>query len=178
MEISKTIFKGCLKGKPKDQEALYHLVYPDLMRIILRYVINKEDAEAILNKALYKVLVKIDDFKGTHLNFGGWIRRIAINEALDWIRSKKAFNEKHVTVDFISELAGDIFELDNYPDYILKLLDALPLKTRTVFNLFVIEGYSHKEIAELLTITENNSKWHLHSAKKQLKDWLIKKELV
>lgn len=174
MEISKAIFKGCLKQKSKDQEALYHLVYPDLMRLVLRYVINKDDAEVILNNALFKVLVKINDFKGTHINFGGWIRRITINEALDWIRSKKAFNEKHITVDFIHELPGNTVELENNPDYILKLLDALPIKTRTVFNLFVIEGYSHKEIAELLTITENNSKWHLHSAKKQLKEWLIK----
>jgi RNA polymerase sigma-70 factor (ECF subfamily) len=177
MDIPNVIFNGCLKRDSKSQESLYHFVYPHLMRIALRYVINESDAQEIINKGLYKVLIKIEDFDGTYQNFGGWIKRIIINESIDWIRSKKAFNQKHMTVGFIADLSYEYNEIDNNPEYILNLLDALPLKTRTVFNLFVIEGYSHKEISELLAMKENNSKWHLHAAKKQLKEWLIKKEL-
>lgn len=178
MNISKSIFTGCLKKKHKSQEALYHLVYPDLNRLVLRYVINQDDAQEIINMALYKVFVKINDFEGTHQNLGGWIKRITVNESIDWIRRKKTFLKKHDTVDYIDELLGDINELENDPEYILKLLEAIPTTTRTVFNLFIIEGYSHKEIAIMLNITEGNSKWHLHSARKQLKGWLIEKKLL
>jgi len=175
MDVTKVVFKGCLRRKPKDQEALYHLVYPDLKRLTRRYVINDDDAQEIINLALYKVLVKIDDFKGTYKNFGGWIKRITINESIDWIRRKESFLKKHVTVDFIEDMPGNFVQQHDDPEYILRLLEGLPLTTRTVFNLYVIDGYAHNEIANELGITEGNSKWHLHSARKQLKSLLVEK---
>ena len=178
MKISPNILDGCRQQERCSQESLYKIVYIDLIRVGLRYVSNKTDAEDILNKTMFKVFTKILKFKGDNKNFGGWIRRILVNEAIDFIRSKKAFNAKHIPVADFPESAIGVEEIMEEPSSILLLLDALPLKAKAVFNLYVIEGYKHQEISDVLGISVANSKWNLHLARKKLKKWIIEKELV
>lgn len=145
------------------------------MRLAIRYAGNHTDAADILNRALFKVLTKIEQFNGDEQNFGGWIKRILTNEALDFVRANPAFKAHqeletatHVPVETaLEEPAG-------LEHNITHLLRQLPLTTATVFNLFALEGYSHREIGEMLGINENNSKWHLHSARQKLQQ-LIRK---
>lgn len=151
----------------------------DVMRISLRYVQNEDDAKGIVNSSMLKVFTKIKEFKGNHQNFGGWIRRIVINESLDFIRKQKAFTDKVelTEIEDTIELSEE-FSFDHEPSRILSLLKELPLLSSSVFNLFVIEGYSHKEISKMLKISVANSKWNLHNARKLLKLSITKHQLI
>lgn len=177
MKISRELFQACQQANRKGQESLYQMLYVDLMRIAMRYTLNECDAQDVLNKSMFKVFTKIADFTGNHENFGGWIKRILINECIDFTRSKKSmkmvFTENEPIADFMHGVNPD-----EDPTYILKLLEALPEKGAQIFNLYVIEGYSHKEISELLKISEANSKWQLHAVRKQLREWIIEKDLI
>lgn len=142
------------------------------MRVALRYARNADDAADILNRGFFKVFTKIDQFVGTAENFGGWIRRIIINEALDFVRADPGFSG-HEALEAAAHLgASPDVEHIEAAQGILQLLHRLPLTTATVFNLFAIEGFSHQEISEQLGITETNSKWHLHSARQKLQQLL------
>lgn len=179
MVIAKDIFKKCKANDRAAQEALYRGVYTDVMRITLRYVYNDDDAKDIMNRSLLKVFTKINEFKGNHKNLGGWIRRIVINESIDFVRKQKSFNEKIELNDEDDRL--DVFDqstLDIDPKEILGLLRALPAKASSVFNLYIIEGYSHKEIGAMLNISEANSKWNLHAARKQLQMLIKERQLL
>lgn len=177
MKVSSEIIEGCRQNNRLAQEQLYQLFYADLMRIALRYVINQTDAQDVLNTSMLKVFKKIDSFQGTHENFGGWVKRIVVHQSIDFIRCRKSFNERHITLDVLPEKEFDQNWEDD-PSYILKLLEALPEIEKTVFNLSLIEGYSHKDISEMLSISVANSKWKLHSAKKKMKTWISKKVLA
>lgn len=178
MKVSSKIIEGCRQNNRLAQEQLYQLFYVDLMRTALRYVINQSDAEDVLNESMLKVFKKIDSFQGTHENFGGWVKRIVVHQAIDFIRSRKSFNEKHITLAVLpEETFASNWEEDD-PSYILKLLDTLPELEKAVFNLSLIEGYSHKDISEMLSISVANSKWKLHTARKKMKTWIIEKELA
>ncbi len=169
MQIAIEILEGCRRQERTAQAALYQLCYPTLMRVALRYAANVADAADILNRGFFKVFTKIDQFTGTEQNFGGWIRRIIVNEALDFVKANPAF-KKHEDLDaaaHIGEHPASVHE--EAAQDILHLLHLLPLTTATVFNLFALEGYSHQEISARLDISEVNSKWHLHSARQQLK---------
>lgn len=178
MNISEKIFEGCKCNLKQEQENLYKIVYVDLIRVALRYVSNNTDAEDVINRAMFKVFTKLEEFNGTHLNLGGWIKRIVVNEAIDMIRSKKSFDGKHVTMDVLPDNTINEDAINEDPSHILVLLEALPEKSKTVFNLYVIEGYKHNEIGALLGISVANSKWNLYLARKKLRAWIIEKELV
>lgn len=168
MQITEAILEGCRQHERAAQAALYRLCYPTLMRVALRYAPNADDAADILNRGFFKVFTKIDQFAGTEHNFGGWIRRVIVNEALDFVKANPAF-KKHETLDAATEI-GELpaSEREEAAENILHLLQQIPLATAAVFNLFVLEGYSHEEISAQLGITEANSKWRLHSARQQL----------
>lgn len=178
MKIAPEILDGCLKNNRVAQEELYKSFYPFLMRTIFRYVTNKFDAEEILNKSMLKAFKKIDTFHGTPDNFGGWVKRIVIHESIDFIRSRKSFNEKHVTMADLPEENSTKNFAEEDPTHILNLIDALPDQERAVFNLSIIEGYSHKEISEMLSISVANSKWSMHCARKKMKSWIMEKQLL
>lgn len=177
MKTSKELFEACQQSDRKGQESLYQLLYVDLMRIAMRYTLNECDAQDVLNKAMFKVFTKIADFSGNHENFGGWIKRILVNECIDFTRSKKSLKKVFAENESLADIFHGV-QPDENPNYILKLLEALPEKGAQVFNLYVIEGYSHKEISELLDISEANSKWQLHAVRRQLREWIIEKDLI
>lgn len=172
MQVSKELFDQCCEGQAKAQEALYRQCYVPLMRVALRYTSNEQDAADILNRCFFKVFTKITTFQGKMEQFGFWMRKILVREAIDFVRSQKSWNQRKMAVKApaksVASATDHMIENQNF----LHLLQQLPPTTALVFNLFAIEGYSHKEVAKLLDISESNARWHLHSARKQLKQLL------
>ncbi len=161
------IIQGCQQLDKKAQEALYTRYSPKMFGICMRYLKNVEDAEDILVEALFKVMTKIDKYKGTG-SFEGWIRRIVVNECLMALRKNDLLrysSEVHPNMDY----SEPITIMDKLvADDLLKLLNKLPDGYRTVFNLYVLEGYKHREIGEMLGISINTSKSQLILARKKL----------
>lgn len=147
------------------------------MGICIRYSSSREDAEDVLNKSFLKILTSISSYK-EEVPFAMWIRRIAINTAIDVYRRQSRERKMMVLTDYQEEQ----FEASCSNDYLQKisaeqldlLLARLPEASRRVFNLFVVDGYSHKEIAALLEISEGTSKWHVSFARAQLKQLVVK----
>ncbi len=166
------LIKGCKKQDRKAQKALFDLYSPKMFGVCKRYVKNREDAEDVLVNGLFKVLTKINQFKGNG-SFEGWIRRIIVNEALMFLRKKHNFNLT-LEIDQIEISSPPTIQQELEAQDILNLLDNLPTGYRTVFNLYVVEGYKHREIAEILGISINTSKSQLILAKKKLQE-LVKK---
>jgi RNA polymerase sigma-70 factor (ECF subfamily) len=158
----------CLKGDKKAQKALY-IAYSQKMYLhCYRYVKNRDDAEEILTDGFVKV------FKNLHLleyrderSFDAWIKKIMINEALMFLRLKKQLI--FIQSDKVEEVKSDIsLDMNLRAEDIYNLILALPTGYRAVFNMFAIEGYSHKEIANLLNITESTSRSQLTKARAML----------
>jgi len=163
------LVKECVAGSRSAQKRLYDMYAPKAFGVIRRYVSDNDVlAEEILNDSFYKVLTKLEQysFQGS---FEGWIRRIVINTATDHMRksiSRESHKELHPEDATVrSEPVGILAHKE-----LLALVQSLPKAQRTVFNLFVMENYAHKEIAELLNINENNSRWYLNDARRRLKE--------
>lgn len=162
------IISGCRKGDRKAQERLYKNYYRAMMTVCLRYTRNDEDAVEVLNNAFLKVFGNICRYDPAQGGLYTWIRAIVINSCLDFIRQKQKPDNAH-------ELQETV-EVHIPPEVVSKLSTAellaqirkLPPATQAVFNLYVIEGYRHKEIAAVLNISEGTSKWHLSEARKNL----------
>jgi RNA polymerase sigma factor (sigma-70 family) len=163
------LVRECLAESRSAQKRLYDIYAPRAFGIIRRYIYDDEPAaEEVLNDSFFKVLTKLDQysFQGS---FEGWIRRIVINTITDHLRKTIGeVNTKEVQPDdaFVnSEPIGNIAHKE-----LLELIHSLPNVQRTVFNLFVVENYAHKEIGELIGISEPNSRWYLNDARKRLKE--------
>ena len=170
----KELIAACRKENRAAQKLLYERYTPKMFGVCLRYVRNREDAEDVLVGGLFKVLTNIHSFKGAG-SFEGWIRRIVVNEALMFLRKKHNFR---MTIEISNvELKSDVtIEDELAAQDILNLLEKLPTGYRTIFNLYVVEGYKHREIAELLGISINTSKSQLILAKKRMRDLLNKNQ--
>jgi RNA polymerase sigma-70 factor (ECF subfamily) len=167
------LIAGCRANDRRAQRAVYDRYAPLMGAVARRYCHRDADAEDVVVGAFYRVFSKIDSFRESG-SFEGWIRRIVVNEALMLLRKKYALkraseltdvNPSHYAIP--ARAAERLAEQD-----ILNLLDAMPVGYRTVFNLYVIEGYKHREIAELLGISINTSKSQLILAKKRLREQL------
>lgn len=172
MKIDKSILQSCQNKERKGQEALYRLCYPELMRLLFRYVRVEADAADILNKGMLKVFLRIDQFEGNEDNFFGWIKRVVINEALDHLRVTNKLSNAEPIENIPEKSEMNLAEEKDASQMMQFLLSQLPDLTATVFNLYALEGYSHAEIAELLEISVANSKWHVFSARKRLQLYL------
>ena len=170
------LVKNCRKGDSKAQRELYERYAPQMLSVCRRYVRSLEDAEEVLSNAFIKVFAKIDQYSGEGA-LGGWIRRIMVNEALNYIRYQKNL---FVEVDHENhaEISHSGFSDKMDADHLLAMVAELPLGYRTVFNLYGIEGYTHKEIGEMLGISENTSKSQLSKARKHLQERLGQNELL
>jgi RNA polymerase sigma factor (sigma-70 family) len=162
------IIKGCKQQNRKAQEALYKAYYKAMMTICLRYTKNEDDAVEVLNNGFLKVFQHIQRYEPAQASLYTWIRTIVVNSCLDFIR-KKNRTEKHQELSNATEVhvPAEVVSRMKASD-LLMLIRSLPPSTGAVFNLYVIEGYSHKEIGGLLGISEGTSKWHLSEARKQL----------
>ena len=179
MEISNEILEGCIANKRKSQFLLYQQCYSILLSICLRYEKNKEDAEFLLNQGFMKIVTKLSTFKGDR-PFEAWIRRIMINTIIDDYRKnskeKSIIQFKDIQNDgteniWVEYNAADLeFEAEEF----LGFIDKLPNESKNVFVIFAIDGYSHKEIAEMLGISDGTSKWHVSFARKKLRELIAK----
>lgn len=172
--ISETdLIKGSIDGDRRMQEELYKRFSPKMYAVCLRYASNAEEAQDILQDGFIKVFKKLDSFRGEG-SFEGWVRRIFVNTAIEYFRRKKYMQP--VTEKEENTIEGKyVSVLDNLAERdILDLVTQLSPGYRTVFNMYVVEGYSHKEIGEMLGISEGTSKSQLSRAKAILQD-LVKK---
>ena len=161
------LIKGCIRQNSKAQEALYHLYKNTLFVLSPKYCPNEAEAEDNLHNAFIEIFTNIKKFdrKGS---FEGWIKRITINKAID--SYKKKYNLVPIKEDLTEDTDVEAHELDFSLDYILALIQELPNQYRLVFSLYELDDYSHREIAQLLSISEGTSKSNLHRAKMLLKD--------
>jgi RNA polymerase sigma-70 factor (ECF subfamily) len=158
----------------KAQETLYHKYADRFFYFCFRYTNNSSDAAEVLNNGFFKIFSNIHSFSFiNNLAFEGWMYRILVNEALMFLRQ----SQNHL---LNTEIDNTIQNSTSYTDHYLsdedclKLLQMLPVGYRTVFNLYAIEGYSHKEIGEMLDITESTSRSQLSRARELLKSLIIK----
>ncbi len=171
------LIDGCLKGDRRAQKSLYEKYASKMFGVSRRYVKTIENAEEVIVEAFCKVFQKIELYSGQG-SFEGWIRKVVVNESLMFIRKNYRFNE-HLDINDVPVQSVEVtIEDELSANEILGLLDQLPTGYRTVFNLYVLEGLKHKEIAELLDISINTSKSQLILAKKRLKDLVEKSSIV
>jgi len=161
------IILDCRKGSRKAQEQLYRQLYGFAMTIAMRYAIDEHEAADILGHAFVKMFRSIQSFDGTKGNFHGWLKRIVINESLDHIKQRSHFSDLMTDTEEEPYVNNSIIERTDAAA-ILALIRQLPRATHAVFVLFAIDGYTHKEIAARLNISEGTSKWHLSEARKIL----------
>lgn len=169
------LIKGCLRRDRTAQQALYDLYSSKMYGVCYRYVKHTMEAEDILVTAFTKIFERLNQYKGEG-SFEGWIRRIMINESLTYLRKNRTMY-----------LETDLAQADREPDYdkmsdhleaedLLKLIQKLPPGYQLVFNMYAIDGYSHKEIAGQLGISENTSKSQLSRARTYLQKLLVKND--
>lgn len=158
------LIRECMAGNRNAQKALYDTYSAKMMGVCLRYSTDRSRAQDILQDAFIKIFNNLHKFRNEG-SFEGWIRRIMVNTAIEHVRKEKHMR-KHVEIEQAYDIALDnsIFEKLAANDLLL-LLQQLPPGYRAVFNLYVIEGYSHKEIAYILNIKEGTSKSQLAKAR-------------
>ena len=169
------VLKGCLRGDSSSQKQLYNMYSGRMYALTYRYVKDPMHAQDILVIAFTKVFDKISQFKNEG-SFEGWIRRIIVNEALSFLRKQRSMY-----------IETDLEDADREPDYdnlsdhleaedLMSMIAELPAGYRIVFNMYAIDGYSHKEIAEHLGISENTSKSQLCRARTYLQKLLADRD--
>ncbi|MCU7614040.1 sigma-70 family RNA polymerase sigma factor [Chryseobacterium sp. GMJ5] len=168
--MEKELLLQCLQKDRNAQRKVYEKMARKLHIVCKRYVNNDEDIEEVLADSFYRIFTKLDQLKD-HEIFEAWARKITVNECLQKLRSMKALNIS-IEEDWV-ESKGIPTDSISFEKDILKLLNFLPEGCRTIFNLFAIEGYPHKEIAAMLSITEGTSKSQLNFARKKLQELLV-----
>ena len=169
------IIEGCRKKQRKAQKALYQLYYGYSMKICLRYSNDREEALELVNDGFMKVFTKLHLYEDKQA-FKSWLSTVMIHTAIDHYRKKIKLQRMEDI-----ENANDLQEKDhilanlNYQD-LVKLVQKLSAAYRTVFNLFVIDGFSHQEIADKLSISEGTSKSNLFKARQQLREMIVEME--
>ena len=167
------LIKGCIEENRRMQEELYRRFSPRMYAVCLRYAGSSDEAEDILQEGFIKIFKKLESFRGDG-SFEGWIRRIFVNTAIEHFRRKRYLmpvtekEENTIEGKYLSVL-DDLAARD-----IMALVQELSPGYRTVFNMYVVEGYAHKEIADMLGISEGTSKSQLSRAKVILQD-MVKK---
>lgn len=173
MEVHPKLIALCIRQDRKAEYELYRISYSYLMSICMRYSKDRDSASESLNMGYMKILTNLKSYK-PEIPFKSWIRRIMINTLIDEYRKNRRENEKVKYVDhyFDSSSYSEVNEALGKINIqqIYEQINKLPEATKNVFNLFVIDGFSHKEIAEMLDISEGTSKWHLNAARQKLKE--------
>jgi RNA polymerase sigma factor (sigma-70 family) len=173
---TRELVNGCINNNRAAQEALYKLFYADMLRVCHSYLPDKELAKEAFNSGFLKVFNSIKNFDTDKGELGGWIRKIMIYSSIDLCRKELKFTSLTlVDQDQEDDFFVPASALEKlYFEDILAKIRTLPYATQTVFNLYEMDGFSHKEIAEQLNISEGTSRWHLAEAKRKLRILLSK----
>ena len=169
------IIKGCARHERKAQQMLFDKYSRFMLGICMRYASDRAEAEDIMQDCFLKIYFSIEDFSGTG-SFAGWLRKIAVNTAITYYH-KNLKHRYHIEIEeYVSVETGTAsFEEDLFTsEELQKVLNELPPGYRMVFNLYAVEGYKHKEIAEMLDIDTNTSKSQYSRAKAVLREKLEK----
>ncbi len=166
----------CAKGDRASQKRLYDKLAPKMFAVCLRYMGDRDSAEDILQDGFVTLFSKIESYSGEG-SFEGWARKIFVNTALMSLRKNDVLKQSEdIEVAWgLSSPDASAVQNVSYQE-LLKLIAKLPTGFRTVFNMYVMEGYSHKEIGEALGISENTSRSQLLRARNMLQGWLKKRE--
>jgi RNA polymerase sigma-70 factor (ECF subfamily) len=164
IQIPEDIINGCLKGDGKSQNELYRLVSPIMYGLCLQYAGDEDEAKDIMQEGFIKVFRKIEQYSGKG-SFTGWIRRIMINTALEKYRTKVNMQSIDERIASEDEIVDDNILESLTAEEIIRLIQQLSPQYRLIFNLYAIEGYSHKEISEMTGISEGTSKSNLSRAR-------------
>ncbi len=169
------LIQGCILNERGAQEKLYHLFYPKMMALVRRYIDHEMQAEEVMNNGYLRAFQKIQqyNFQGS---FEGWLRKIIFHAVADYVKANARYSEKVVMVEKDECVHKDHAD-KMYYDQLLSLVHQLPEATRNVFNMYVLEGFTHKEIGNILGISEGTSKWHLSEGRRVLKEKIEKQEL-
>ena len=181
IDVNESLIGECLKNSRQAQKQLYKSCFNSLIHICMRYTNSDYDARALFNNGFLKICQNLKKYK-TEVPFHIWAKRVLINSIIDEYRKNKKYTE-------IITMKEHDFELEHQSSYskndVLKehetenaayLLRELPETTRKVLNLYIFDGYNHREIGEILHISENTSRWHLHNGKARLKTLLEKRK--
>ncbi|MGF1638086.1 MAG: RNA polymerase sigma factor [Cyclobacteriaceae bacterium] len=171
------LVEGCKKQQARAQRELYERFAPKMLGVCLRYVKDTAEAEDIMVASLLKVFDKIHQYSGQG-SFEGWVRRIVVNEALGFLRKHKMM-QVALDLEYAAE-AINYVQIDDGmgAQEIMDVLNEMPVGYKTIFNLYAIEGYNHKEIAEMLGVSENTSKSQLSRARLHLQKKLVERDRI
>ena len=162
------LIKGCIRNDRRMQEVFYKQYCSSMLIICRSYAKNEQDAIEVLQDGFLKIFQQIDRYDSTKASIYTWMRTIMIRTAIDFLRKR---NKRQVAIEWKEEhdptIDAEALERMS-AQQILSLLQLLPATTRAVFNLYITEGYNHREIGEILNISEGTSKWHLSEARKYL----------
>lgn len=181
MLIQLTLIDSCIHGERRAEYELFKVCYPYLMSICIRYTRNQDKAKEVLNQGFYKILSNLNKYD-RESPIKPWIRKIMINTLINEFKKEKLhyktmhYVENYYEDEIYSELNESLARSN--AEEIYAYIGRLAPASRQVFNLYFIDGYKHREIAEMLSITEGTSKWHLNAAKEKLKELLTQNELM
>lgn len=169
------LIQGCARNERGAQEKMYTLYYGKMMGVVRRYIDLPEQAEEVLNNGFLRAFDKMDqyNFQGS---FEGWLRKICFHAVSDYVKKHARYNDHIVLIEKENYIDQDHAQ-GMYYNQLIDLIHELPISTRAVFNMFVLEGLSHRDIGKKLGISEGTSKWHLSEGRRQLKEKIERLEL-
>lgn len=173
-----SIIKGCLQNDAAAQRELYNRYSPRMLAVCYRFGQNREDAEDMLQEAFIKVFSQMHTFQNKG-SFEGWIRRIIVHTCINFLKKYKKFGDNvELTYAGFLHVKEETVPSIMQAKQVVECIRLLPVGYRTVLNLYAIEGYNHKEIAELLEIEESTSRSQYTRAKAMLEGILVKKKIL
>ena len=172
------LITGCLQNDPSAQRELYNQYSPKMLSVCYRFSQSREDAEDMLQEGFIKVFTQMHSFQNKGA-FEGWIRRIIVHTCINLLKKHKKFNE-NVDLEYATNVyvREDAIPALMQAKQVIECIRLLPVGYRTVLNLYAIEGYSHKEIGDMLDIEESTSRSQYTRAKAMLESILIRKRII
>jgi RNA polymerase sigma factor (sigma-70 family) len=173
------LIAGCIQQDRRSQNELYKRYFPLMSSVALRYSHNEDEAIQRMNGGFYRVLKNLEKYDNQYA-LATWIRNILVNHLIDEFRKEKRYIAHIHLMDYDDGLVGVDFntaESNLGEEDLRNILRKLPDVTQHVFNLFAIDGYKHREIADYLGISEGTSKWHVSDARKKLKTMLEEQQI-
>lgn len=173
-----SLLMGCCNNDPAAQRELYNRYSAKMLAVCYRYAYNRQDAEDMLQEGFIKVFTQIGSFQNKG-SFEGWVRRIMVHTCINFLKKYKKFNE-NLDLEMASSVAtkSDWIPSILQAKMVVECIRQLPVGYRTVLNLYAIEGFSHKEIGQILEIEESTSRSQYTRAKKMLENILVKRNII